>query len=189
MPQSVTCLVPCEDFPARHTQRFVNGYLRQSRRLCCLIVPARRDTGRKSPLFAFLLVLAISMNGLITGCQSKKSTKSKSTAVQGTTYTYHLRGIVRALPRAGQSPRSIEIKTEPIARWVNFNGKIHPMMAMTMPYQLAHGLALRGLAVGDKVAFTYQVNWTADQMVVSSISKLPPRTVLKFSMPTTRQAH
>jgi hypothetical protein len=126
---------------------------------------------------------------MVAGCRSKKSEAPKSAAPQGVTYTYHLRGIVRALPQAGQSPRSIEIKTQAIPNWVNFNGKIHPMMAMTMPYQLAHGLPLDGIAQGDKVAFTYKVNWTADQMVISGISRLPPKTIVNFAMPATQPAH
>ena len=134
------------------------------------------------------LVLTISMGLLIGGCRSKQSQPTSSGTMPGITYTYHLRGIIRALPQPGQSPRSLSIKVEPIANWVGLSGKIEPMMAMTMPYQLAHGLPLKNMTVGDKVAFTYKVNWVRDRMVVTRISELPPQTQLDFSMPATTQA-
>ena len=132
-------------------------------------------------LFAVILVVSL----ISGGCRSKQSGQSQSTyGSHGTTYTYHLRGIVKALPQRDQLPMSLSIKTEAISRWVGVDGKIEPMMAMTMPYQLAHGVALQGIAVGDKVAFTYQVNWTADRMVITQIYPLPAATILNFSMPT-----
>jgi Cu/Ag efflux protein CusF len=130
--------------------------------------------------FAFVTLLVV-MTG---GCQSKHSVPSKSSASQqGTTYTYHLRGIIKGLPQPGQLPQSLTIKVGPIAHWVGLSGKVEPMMAMTMPYQLAHGVTLNGITTGDKVAFTYQVNWTADRMVITQIKPLPTNTVINFSMP------
>ena len=129
--------------------------------------------------FAFVTLLAV-MTG---GCQSKHSVPSKSAASQqGTTYTYHLRGIIKGLPQSGQLPPSLTIKVGPIIHWVGLSGKVEPMMAMTMPYQLAHGVTLNGITTGEKVAFTYQVNWTADRMVITQIKPLPANTVINFSM-------
>ena len=122
---------------------------------------------------------------LIGGCGSRHSGKAQSSTTEpGITYSYHLRGIVKALPAAlGQLPENVTIKVGPIAHWVGMSGKIEPMMAMTMPYQLAHGVTLHGIATGDKVAFTYKVNWTADRMVITRIRTLPAGTVINFSAP------
>ena len=129
---------------------------------------------------AFVTLLVV-MTG---GCQSKHSAPSKSSASrQGTTYTYHLRGIIKGLPQPGQLPQSLTIKVGPIAHWVGLSGKVEPMMAMTMPYQIAHGVTLNGITTGDKVAFTYKVNWTADRMVITQIKLLPANTVINLSMP------
>jgi hypothetical protein len=134
-------------------------------------------------------VLFIALAALISGCQSKHSTPSQSATTEpGTTYTYHLRGIIKALPQPGQSPRSVSLKVGPIAHWIGLSGKVEPMMAMTMPYQLAHGVTLQGMAKGDKVAFTYQVNWIADRMVITRIKVLPASTVIHFSMPADSPA-
>ena len=146
----------------------------------------------KIPAHAELLIAAlVAATMLMGGCGSKHSGKPQSSTTQpGTTYSYHLRGIIKALPAAGESPENVSIKVPPIAHWVGMSGKIEPMMAMTMPYQLASGVTLQGIATGDKVAFTYKVNWTADRMVVTRIKKLPAQTMINFSAsadaPTTR---
>jgi len=139
----------------------------------------------KSPTQTLLLLfLAASLAVLTGGCRSKHSVPSGASADrQGITYTYHLRGIIKAMPQGGQLPESLSIKVGPITHWVGMSGKVEPMMAMTMPYQLAHGVSLHGIAAGDKVAFTYEVNWIADRMVITQIKKLPAHTVINFSMP------
>ena len=144
----------------------------------------------KSPTQTLLLLfLAASLAVLTGGCRSKHSVPSGASANrQGITYTYHLRGIIKALPQPGQSPRSVSLKVGPIAHWIGLSGKVEPMMAMTMPYQLAHGVTLQGMAKGDKVAFTYQVNWIADRMVITRIKVLPASTVIHFSMPADSPA-
>ncbi len=139
-------------------------------------------------LFITTVVAATMLMG---GCAPKHSSKPQSSTTQpGITYSYHLRGIIKALPAAGESPENVSIKVPPIAHWVGMSGKIEPMMAMTMPYQLAAGVTLPDIAIGDKVAFTYKVNWTVDRMVVTRINKLPARTMINFSShadtPTTR---
>ena len=132
-------------------------------------------------LFITALVAATLLMG---GCASKHSRKIQSSATQsGITYTYHLRGIVKALPVPGESPESVSIKVPPIAHWVGMSGKIEPMMAMTMPYQLATGVTLHGIATGDKIAFTYKVNWIIDRMVITRIKELPAEAVINFSVP------
>ena len=116
---------------------------------------------------------------LIGGCASRHSGKAQSSTTQpGITYSYHLLGIIKALPAPGELPENVTIKVGPIAHWVGMSGKIEPMMAMTMPYQLAHGVTLHGIAIGDKVAFTYKVNWTTDRMVLTRIRTLPANTVI-----------
>ncbi len=119
--------------------------------------------------------------GLLGGCASKHSSNTRNAAQSGVTYTYHLRGIVKALPLPGELPENVSIKVGPIAHWVGMNGKIEPMMAMTMPYQLAHGITLHDITLGDKVAFTYKVNWTVDRMVITRLNKLPIGAIIKFS--------
>ncbi len=142
-----------------------------------------------SPAELFVAAAVAATILLIGGCAAKHSSNSQSAPAQpGITYSYHLRGIIKALPAAGELPASVSIKVPPIAHWVGMSGKIEPMMTMTMSYQLASGVTLHGIATGDKVAFTYKVNWNADRMVITRIKKLPAKTIINFLVPADAQA-
>ena len=115
----------------------------------------------------------------IAGCRSKNSRHS---VPQGVTYVYHLKGIVRSLPVPMQGPPSMMIKMQAIPNWTGITGQITPMAAMTMPCQLAKTVSPADLAVGDKIAFTYKVNWLQDRMLITRLKKLPPTTVIHFNL-------
>lgn len=123
----------------------------------------------KLRIFVHLFILIVASMMFLDGCKSKTS----STDTVGTTYVYHLTGIVVGLPVPMQGPPSLQILTHVIPNWVGIDGKIDPMAAMTMPYQLAPGLSIVGIHVGDNLAFTYKVNWIQDRMLVTRIRKLP----------------
>ncbi len=129
----------------------------------------------------FITVLICSLCLPIAGCKSKNSSSSIK---QGFTYVYHLKGIIRSLPVPMQGPPSIMIKMQAVPNWIGINGKVTPMEAMTMPCQLAKTVSVADLAVGDKIAFTYKVNWTQDRMLITDMKKLPPTTVINFNLST-----
>jgi Cu/Ag efflux protein CusF len=88
-----------------------------------------------------------------------------------------MRGVIEKLPTA-EAPRKLVIRHE----------ATKDMGPMAMPFVVAEGVPLTGLAVGDKLAFRYELNLTAGTELVTKIEKLPADTVLNLgamSMPGT----
>jgi hypothetical protein len=54
------------------------------------------------------------------------------------------------------------------------------MDSMSMPFSIAEGVSLNGLAVGDKVSFRVEADAKTDSERVTKLEKLPADTVLKF---------
>lgn len=73
-----------------------------------------------------------------------------------------------ALPIHGQG-RQLQISAGPINHWVRMSGKVGVMPPMIMPYQLAAGVHTKGLKVGEKIVFHYEVNWQRDIAQITSI--------------------
>jgi len=66
-------------------------------------------------------------------------------------FTYHVKGIVKALPGKGTAANEILVKHEPIPDYRDEAGNVVGMAAMTMPFYLAKGVTTESLAVGDQV--------------------------------------
>lgn len=68
---------------------------------------------------------------------------------------------------------------------VNVNAQgISGMRSMTMPFPRAEGLSLDGLAIGDKIKFTFAVDWSgnsANAWEVTKIEKISADTVIDFT--------
>ena len=120
---------------------------------------------RAAVLIAFLCLPQLTL----PGC-------SKSGDAPEPAQSYVVRGQVRVMP--GERPE-IEIQHEAIPDFVDYRGKQAAMAAMTMPFGLAPGLALHGIAVGDKVEFTMAVDWDRKPSgYLTAIRKLPADTNL-----------
>ena len=102
-------------------------------------------------------------------------------------------GEITALPIAGDPSSELKIHHEHIPTFrtkqgiINVNSKgIAGMNAMEMPFPPADGLSLDGLAVGDKVRFTFAVNWGGQRAwEVTEIEKLAADTVIDYSVKPT----
>ncbi len=85
-------------------------------------------------------------------------------------YRYEVKGVVRQLPASARE--EIFIRHEPIPDYVNADGKKVGMHAMTMPFWIADGVSLDGLAVGDAVSFSLESRWKPKAMdVITRIEK------------------
>lgn len=99
---------------------------------------------------------------------------------------YTVRGIVRGRPADARpgSDRPITILHQAIPEFRDRDGEVTGMMAMAMPFLVGAELdpaALDGLAVGDKIEFTFEVDWAAALPTrVVALTKLPADTELKF---------
>lgn len=78
------------------------------------------------------------------------------------TTTYTVLGTVAALPDPAKPASEFQIAHEEIPDFVGSGGDVVGMKAMTMPFPLAPGVSLDGLAIGDAVTFTFAVNWNVE---------------------------
>lgn len=108
------------------------------------------------------------------------------------THTYHTRGIIKSIPVAGNPAAELQIQHEAINDFVDGAGAVVGMNAMTMPFpRLADGVSLQGLAIGDKVAFSFINTWSGPagsrrpDWVINSLTKLPADTELVFGKKQT----
>jgi hypothetical protein len=100
-----------------------------------------------------------------------------------------VRGEITALPVEGDPSSQLRIHHEHIPAFktkagsINVNSKgVSGMRAMTMEFPPADGLSIEGLAVGDKIEFTFVVNWGGVRAwEVTKIEKLAADAVLDFS--------
>jgi len=95
-----------------------------------------------------------------------------------------VRGVVEKLPETDGPDKAIYIHHAAIPDFRYEDGKGRGMMPMTMPFPVAPGVSLAGIAPGDPVELTFTVAWKqpAGYQVVK-IHKLPAGTVIDFTPP------
>lgn len=109
---------------------------------------------------------------------------SKSTPAVAVADTYHTRGVVEQLPQADGSYEAIYIRHVAVPEYKDDTGAVVGMGSMTMPFPLAKGVVLAGLAPGDPVEFTFVVTWEPKSgYEITEIRELPAGTVIDFDGP------
>ncbi|HTQ81191.1 MAG TPA: copper-binding protein [Thermoanaerobaculia bacterium] len=122
---------------------------------------------------ATLLCLLLLCASLAAGCSA------------GDARDFQVRGRVAQLPTANDPASQFMIQHEAVDSFVDRQGKVVGMDSMTMPFPLASGVSLAGLAVGDPVAFTLRVHWGGTPPIrITELHKLPAGTPIVF-----REAH
>lgn len=125
------------------------------------------------------VVLIASGVGILALVSCKRSPSAAAPKRPEPDAVYTVRGRVVMLPEAGKPMSDLQIHHEAIDTLVNPNGTVG-MPAMIMPFPVAKGVSLDGLAVGDAVEFTF-AHWTKPGhrgYEVTAIRKLPRDTVL-----------
>lgn len=137
-------------------------------------IPAFSSRPGFTPGRVLSVVLAAAV---VTGCS-----ESSAPATLGPATTYEIRGVVVALPAPGNHKSELRIHHEAIPSF-SIKGKVVGMAEMTMPFPLAEGVSLEGLAPGDPVAFTMEVREQPTlRYQVTRISELPAGTTLNFTV-------
>lgn len=139
-------------------------------------------------LSRLLCVVVLALCGL--GCdRTPAAAQPVEPVVQGQTHVYVARGVITAMPSAGDFRAELRIYHEHIPTFRGKGGQVHVnadgvlgMKAMDMPFpSLASGVTLDGLAVGDKVEFELSVAYEPRiEYSVTRLSKLPPETEISF---------
>ena len=97
---------------------------------------------------------------------------------------YVVRGQIAMLPDPENPSKSLQIQHENIPDFVNKAGETSGMKPMAMPFTPAPDVDLSGLAIGDKVRFTFDVDWDGSPLfLLTEIEPLAPETQLDFSSP------
>lgn len=111
------------------------------------------------------------------GCGERKA----ETAERGHTYT--VRGQVTQLPDPRSPGSSLYISHEAVDNFVGQSGAVEGMNSMNMPFLVAEGVSLEGIAPTDVVEFDLHVDWQAERSVeITRIRELPPGTRLDFRL-------
>ena len=94
---------------------------------------------------------------------------------------YTVRALVVQAPDPANPAGGLYLYHEAIDDWVSRDGKQDGMDPMAMPFPVARGVPLTGLANNDKVEVTLHVDWNADTAVqITRLRKLPTDTRLVF---------
>lgn len=127
-------------------------------------------------LFLWLVLAGV----LLGGCSKENSEEGTAPAV---IHSYTTRGRVAMLPDLTNPTSELRIHHEAIDDFKHGDGSPAPMKSMTMPFPPGPGVSLDGLAVGDVVEFTFDVQWEPTPgMSVTAIRKLPGDTGLQFDV-------
>lgn len=137
-----------------------------------------------------LLATALVSVLLIGGCPSNDSAGSSSSTTAAKSImpaaaaseTYTVRGEVFELPEKGKPQREFKVHHEAIDNFVDSEGKVVGMNAMTMAFPPGDGVSISDLSLGDKIELTFSV-WRTDKSLdwfATKIVKLPADTQLTF---------
>lgn len=134
---------------------------------------------------SFPIVLTL-LCGLVAACGPGGERGATGAAARGPSaapvvQTYLVRGEVTALPDRDDPTTALYIHHEAIDEFTDIDGDVVGMNAMTMPFPLAEGVSLAGVAPGDKVRFTLEVEWEGDPPYrLGAIEKLPADSELEY---------
>ena len=129
------------------------------------------------PASILLLLSAV----LAAGCGEDANAPSAEPATPSDG-TYTVRAEVVGLPDpAREADRQLRIHHEAVPDFVGFEGEVVGMASMTMPFPVAPGVDLEGVAEGDPVEVTFEVRWEGSPPLrIVDLRELPAGTELDF---------
>ena len=91
---------------------------------------------------------------------------------------YQVKGLVGSVSADG---KEIHIHHEAIPEFVGIDGQAEPMESMSMPFPVADPALAQGIAAGDRIDFTFRVDWEGKRpLEVTRVAKLPADARLSF---------
>ncbi len=121
-----------------------------------------------------IVALAIALAGAALACG-----KAELPAADG---TYQVRGQVIDVPR--EEGDNLTVHHEALADFRDRDGKPSEMESMSMPFTVAPGVSLAGIAPGDKVEMTFEVRWEGGAPLrIVALHELPESTALDLGGP------
>lgn len=106
-------------------------------------------------------------------CLLSVSCEKKQAALAPADQTYTVPGTIQALPVPGDVRQPLKIHHELIPHFVGSDGRVIGMPEMSMPFpDVAPGVDLSSLTVGQRVEFTFEVRWKSEPR--SLITRIVP---------------
>lgn len=126
--------------------------------------------------------------GMVFGgaaCRREERPPERAAASSIRTDRYVIRGVVAALPSADRPGSELQVRHEAMPHFVGQGGQLG-MDTMTMPFPLDPRVSLAGIAVGDKVEVSFEVDVDPSTQNLmgyraTAIARLPAETELDFS--------
>ncbi len=140
------------------------------------MAPAPAQAQRRRFVTATLSILALC---LVT-CRDKGRPSGAAGEAADGLRRYTVRAEVVRLPDATGGAREVALRHEAIDEFADATGKVVGMGSMVMPFELAPGVVLDGVGVGDKVEARLAVGWSPPTLRVEQLRKLPADTALEF---------
>ncbi len=153
--------------------------------------PHIKTNGRAIALTGVSLFSLLAITAGLTACSDRSEPSGTNTAdgvVRVDTYEDIL-GIVATLPEAGKPGSEFKIHHEHIPEFKTKEGGVFVtadgvpgMKSMVMSFPLGEEITLEGLEVGDKVRFSFDVNWGGTPpWVVTKVEEIDPGTEIDFA--------
>lgn len=142
-----------------------------------------RLRGRSFAAARFVLAAVLVLSAGACEERGKHAAASAQNAAAKADDVYTVRGVVKELPEAGKPASQLKIHHEEIPTFIGFDGQLVGMKEMTMPFPLAPGVSLQGVAVGDTVEFVFEVFRAGKRYHLTKITTLPAETELKLKAP------
>lgn len=100
-------------------------------------------------------------------------------------HVYSVRALIVSLPAPGERDGEIVVRHEAMPHFVGQDGQLG-MDTMTMPFPLASGFVVDGLAPGDKITLTFEVDYDDREKKLlgyraTRAEKLAPDAALDFT--------
>lgn len=140
---------------------------------------ARGTVRTSSSILPALLALLL---GVLSACGPSGTSPEDGQEASDADQTYTARGEVTAVPNGtGGAGSHLRIHHEAIPDFVGYDGEVVGMASMTMPFPAADGVEIGDLEVGDKIEFTFEMNWDGSPAYqIVELRRLPPDTELDF---------
>ncbi len=142
-----------------------------------------RDAARAKAAAVFCSAL-VGAGMVLSGC-GKPAPASASGPSAPQRHVYTVRAIIVRLPPPGERNPEIVARHEAMPHFVGQDGRLG-MDTMTMPFPVAPSCSLDGLAPGDKVELTFEVDFDEREKQLlgyraTRAGKLPPDAALDFT--------
>ena len=145
-------------------------------------MPCRHASIRVSSPFSLCFVLLATCASFSTGCSEAPSEPPTIEESSRSTDIYSVRGRIVSLPDPASPASTFSVHHESIPGFRDAQGQVVGMDEMTMPFPPSEQVTLDGLAVGDPILMTFEVDWTPGSRGWSAtrVEKLSEDTSLEF---------